>query len=74
MIRHPDDGFNTTNGLRAFKGSVYEGGIRVPMIVRYPAAVKKGTSNDTPGYFAGSHSRLRPRSRDMFAMMQLALK
>jgi arylsulfatase A len=46
------DFFNSTNGLRAFKGSVYEGGIRVPMIVRYPSAVKKGASNDTPGYFA----------------------
>jgi len=46
------DFFNSTNGLRAFKGSVYEGGIRVPMIVRFPASVKKGASNDTPGYFA----------------------
>jgi arylsulfatase A-like enzyme len=46
------DFFHSTNGLRAFKGSVYEGGIRVPMIVRYPAAVERGASNDSPGYFA----------------------
>jgi arylsulfatase A-like enzyme len=46
------DFFNSTNGLRGFKGSVYEGGIRVPMIVRYPASVKRGAVNDTPSYFA----------------------
>jgi len=44
--------FNSTKGLRGFKGSVYEGGLRVPMIVRFPAEVKQGASNDTPGYFA----------------------
>ncbi len=44
--------FNSTAGLRGYKGSVYEGGIRVPMIVRFPGRVKAGTVNDTPGYFA----------------------
>lgn len=44
--------FNSTRELRGFKGSVYEGGIRVPMIVRYPPAVKAGAVSDTPGYFA----------------------
>jgi arylsulfatase A-like enzyme len=33
--------------LRVGKGSAYEGGVRVPLIVRYPAAVKP-TVNDTP--------------------------
>jgi arylsulfatase A len=44
--------FNSTAGLRGYKGSVYEGGIRVPMIVRLPSRVKEGAVNDTPGYFA----------------------
>ena len=44
--------FNSTAGLRGYKGSVYEGGIRVPMIVRLPGRVKAATVNNTPGYFA----------------------
>lgn len=34
--------------LRAGKGWAYEGGIRVPMIVKWPGVVKPGTTNDTP--------------------------
>ena len=34
--------------LRAGKGSVYEGGIRVPCIVRWPGVVKPGTVSETP--------------------------
>ncbi|QTN33642.1 arylsulfatase [Akkermansiaceae bacterium] len=44
--------FHSTSGLKGFKGSVYEGGLRVPMIVRYPPAVKAGALNTSPGYFA----------------------
>ncbi|MDY0165466.1 MAG: arylsulfatase [Thermoguttaceae bacterium] len=44
--------FNSTAGLRDYKGSVYEGGIRVPMIVRLPGRVPAGTTSDAPGYFA----------------------
>ena len=44
--------FNSTAGLRGFKGSVYEGGIRVPMIARFPGHIQSGTVNDTPSYFA----------------------
>lgn len=44
--------FNSTAGLRDFKGSVYEGGIRVPMIARLPGRIPAGVVNDTPGYFA----------------------
>ncbi len=44
--------FNSTAGLRGYKGSVYEGGLRVPLIVRFPGKVKAGTVNDTPCYFA----------------------
>ena len=34
--------------LRAGKGTPYEGGVRVPLIVRYPAAVKPGTTSPAP--------------------------
>jgi len=44
--------FNSTAGLRGYKGSVYEGGLRVPMIVRWPGKVKAGAVSDAPGYFA----------------------
>lgn len=46
------DFFNSTRNLRGFKGSVYEGGIRVPMIVRYPGKVAAGKVDKTPSYFA----------------------
>jgi arylsulfatase A len=44
--------FNSTANLRGYKGSVHEGGLRVPCIVRWPGKVKAGAVNDTPGYFA----------------------
>jgi arylsulfatase A-like enzyme len=44
--------FNSTRDLRGYKGSVYEGGIRVPMIARLPGRIAAGAANDTPGYFA----------------------
>ncbi|MEK0451585.1 MAG: hypothetical protein RL088_3853 [Verrucomicrobiota bacterium] len=44
--------FNSTAGLRGFKGSVYEGGIRVPMIARLPGKIPAGTVNNSPSYFA----------------------
>lgn len=34
--------------LRAGKGHVYEGGIRVPLLVRYPGVTKAGSVCDTP--------------------------
>jgi arylsulfatase A-like enzyme len=36
-----------TNGLRGLKVSLYEGGIRMPMIVRWPARVAAGRVDDT---------------------------
>ena len=43
--------FNSTTGLRGFKGSLFEGGIRSPLIVRLPGKVKASHVNDTPGFF-----------------------
>ena len=34
-------------GLRGIKGTVYEGGLRVPFFVRWPAAIKPGAKIDT---------------------------
>ena len=34
--------------LRAGKGSYYEGGTRVPYIIRWPNTIKAGTTNSTP--------------------------
>lgn len=44
--------FNSEGDLRGFKGRVYEGGIRVPMIARFPGKIAAGKSSDVPGYFA----------------------
>lgn len=37
--------------LRGFKGELWEGGIRVPMMVRWPGHIKPGTSSAEPCYF-----------------------
>lgn len=48
------DGATDNRPLRAGKGDVYEGGLRVPLIVRWPNVIAKGnpvapaTTNDTP--------------------------
>ncbi len=36
--------------LRSGKGHVYEGGLRVPLLIRYPALTRPGTRCDTPVY------------------------
>ena len=45
-IKSPGRG--STGGLRARKRAVYEGGIRVPGIVRWPGETKPGTTSDVP--------------------------
>lgn len=50
VIFTSDNGFNglqsVNNNLRGAKGSVYEGGLRVPALINWPKAVKPGRSKD----------------------------
>lgn len=43
--------FSGNMHLRAAKGAMYEGGIRVPMIVRWPGRIKPNSTSDLPWYF-----------------------
>lgn len=43
--------FNSSGGLRGLKRDLYEGGLRVPMIVRWPGRIKPGVVSDFPWAF-----------------------
>ncbi|MEN9447785.1 MAG: hypothetical protein RJA25_1075 [Bacteroidota bacterium] len=38
------DFFNSNNGLRGYKRDLYEGGIRIPLIVHWPDKINKGST------------------------------
>jgi len=40
--------YGDTGGFRGRKGDLYEGGVRVPFIVRWPGHVPAGTASDAP--------------------------
>lgn len=43
--------FNSTTDLRGKKGSCYEGGLRIPCVVRWPGKVKAGSQTNAASYF-----------------------
>ncbi len=40
--------FQSAGNLRGLKGSLYEGGIRAPLLARWPGTIKPGTTCDMP--------------------------
>ena len=48
---HDPDFFDSNGSLRGTKGQLYEGGIRVPMIVSWPGVVQGGATTDVQGAF-----------------------
>ena len=49
VFKSDNGGYNGDNRpLRGFKGMLYEGGIRIPWIVRWPGKVQPGTTCDVP--------------------------
>lgn len=43
---HKPEFWNSTGGLRGMKRDMHEGGIRTPMLARWPAVIQAGTTSD----------------------------
>jgi uncharacterized sulfatase len=49
--RHDHEFFDSNGDLKGYKRSMHEGGIRVPMIARWPGKISPGTTSDLPSAF-----------------------
>jgi len=48
---HKAEFFRSNGPLRGVKGQLYEGGVRIPMLVRWPGKVRAGSVSDLPWSF-----------------------
>ncbi len=48
---HNHEYFNSNGDLTGYKRSMHDGGIRVPMIARWPGRIKQGSTSDLPSAF-----------------------
>jgi arylsulfatase A-like enzyme len=48
---HKHEYFNSNGPLKGFKRSMHDGGIRVPLVARWPGKIKAGTKSDLPSAF-----------------------
>lgn len=48
---HDHEFFDSNGPLKGYKRDLYEGGIRVPMVARWPAKIEKGTKSEFPSAF-----------------------
>ncbi len=65
--------FDANGPLRGMKRDLYDGGIRVPFIARWPGRIKSGTVNDHVGYFGELAGVPLPPDRDSISFLPTLL-
>jgi len=56
--------FESAKPFRGLKGNLHEGGVRVPLIARWPGKIKEGSSSDFIGAFQDVFPTLKDVARD----------